>query len=120
MSFARHARLLLRDVLHVAALQPGYSRSDGPHTTPSRKQRQYFDVRGDSNVSRIFPGDFYGCKACKRTLQAAILRSGEGSRTMAEVGLNLCGRLAQRLERPVYTRKVECSNHSLPTTLRLR
>ena len=26
------------------------------------------------------------------------------------------GRLAQRLERPVYTRKVECSNHSLPTT----
>ena len=25
------------------------------------------------------------------------------------------GRLAQRLERPVYTRKVECSNHSLPT-----
>jgi len=28
----------------------------------------------------------------------------------------VAGRLAQRLERPVYTRKVECSNHSLPTT----
>ena len=26
------------------------------------------------------------------------------------------GRLAQRLERPVYTRKVACSNHALPTT----
>src|SRR5579863_3868423 len=25
------------------------------------------------------------------------------------------GRLAQRLERPVYTRKVACSNHALPT-----
>jgi hypothetical protein len=27
------------------------------------------------------------------------------------------GRLAQRLERPVYTRKVACSNHALPTSI---
>src|SRR5260221_14155991 len=66
---------------------------------------------------RAYPLPFVRC-GCDRKVspikhpQFAVCA---GNRKSYTVEFQRVGRLAQRLERPVYTRKVACSNHALPT-----
>ena len=70
--------------------------------TKNHKNTQPSDIEGKGSGSQVFAGHTFSSTSARISQRRCFRESLEG-------------RLAQRLERPVYTRKVACSNHALPT-----